>query len=44
MAGKYANRVHQKQDLERRKPKASYKLDPSDEIFRLHPADMGVSD
>lgn len=32
-AGKYMNKVQQKIEYERSKPKPAYNLDPSDEIF-----------
>jgi len=37
IAGKYSNRIQQKIEYEQSRPKVSYKLDPSDEIFQVQP-------
>jgi len=39
-AGKYANRVNQKLLYEQTKPEFSYKLDASDDIFRVDPENL----
>lgn len=39
-AGKYINKIQQKIEYERRKPKSSYRMDPSDQIFSVDPEDL----
>ncbi|ODN03590.1 Ribosome biogenesis protein BRX1 [Orchesella cincta] len=39
-AGKYINKVQQKVEYERTKPKSSYNLDPSDQIFQVEPEEL----
>ena len=34
MAGKYIGRVHAKTSLEKRRPKESYEVDPTDDVFQ----------
>jgi len=39
-AGKYENKVQQKAMYDESKPEFSYKLDPSDEIFRVNAEEL----